>query len=63
MPFVLEDYVDNPVAIARINAGITQGQLAKRLGVNQAIISQIEHRANVTNKMLERVRNAIREIK
>lgn len=58
-PFVLEDYVDNPVALARIKAGITQEQLAQRLGVSQAYVSQIECRNNVTNKMLERVHSAI----
>ncbi|SFF21582.1 helix-turn-helix domain-containing protein [Nitrosomonas sp. Nm166] len=60
-PFVLEDYVDNPVALARIKAGITQEQLAQRLGVSQAYISQIERRSQVTNKMLERVRIVIHE--
>lgn len=59
VPFVLEDYVDNPVAVARIKAGITQQQLAQRLGVSQAYISQVERRANVTTQMLERVRIAI----
>lgn len=58
-PFVLEDYVDNPVALARIKAGITQEQLAQRLGVSQAYVSQIERRSNITNKMLERVHSAI----
>lgn len=58
-PFVLEDYVDNPIALARIKAGITQEQLAQRLGVSQAYVSQIERRNNVTNKMLERVHSAI----
>ena len=52
-PFVLEDYVDNPVALARIKAGITQEQLAQRLGVSQAYISQIERRSNITNKMFD----------
>lgn len=58
-PFVLEDYVDNPVALARIKAGITQEQLAQRLGVSQAYVSQIERRDTVTNKMLEQVHSAI----
>lgn len=48
-PFVLEDYVDNPVALARIKAGITQERLIQRLGVSQAYISQIERRSNITN--------------
>ena len=59
-PFILEDYVDNPVALARIKAGITQEQLAQRLGVSQAYVSQLERRSHLTNKMLERVRIAIR---
>ena len=59
VPFVLEDYVDNPVAIARIKAGITQHALAQRLGVSQAYVSQVERRTNVTAGMLERVRAAI----
>ena len=63
VPFVLEDYVDNPVAIARIKAGITQEQLAQSLGVSQAYISQVERRTHVTNKMLERVHSAIRQTK
>lgn len=58
-PFVLEDYVDNPIALERIKTGITQEQLAQRLGVSQAYVSQIEQRTNVTNKMLERVHVAI----
>ena len=59
-PFILEDYVDNPVALARIKAGITQEQLAQRLSVSQAYVSQLERRSHLTNKMLERVRIAIR---
>ncbi|MDP1559238.1 MAG: helix-turn-helix transcriptional regulator [Nitrosomonas sp.] len=59
-PFILEDYLDNPVALARIKAGITQEQLAQRLGVSQAYVSQLERRTQVTNKMLERVHIAIR---
>lgn len=62
-PFVLEDYVDNPVALARIKAGITQEQLAQFLGVSQAYVSQIERRDTVTNKLLERVRIAIHNTK
>ncbi len=59
VPFVLEDYVDNPVALARIKAGITQQELAQRLGVSQAYVSQVERRSNLSNKMLERVHIAI----
>ena len=59
--FVFEDYVDNPVALARIKADITQQQLAKRLCISQtqAYVSQIDRRTRVTNKMPERVHTAI----
>ena len=40
VPFVLGDYVDNPVALARMKAHITQKELARRLGVTQAYISR-----------------------
>ena len=60
-PFVLEDYVDNPVALARIRAGITQEQLAQRLGASQSCVSQMERRDNITSKMLEPVHAVISE--
>ncbi|WP_350117163.1 helix-turn-helix transcriptional regulator [Nitrosomonas sp.] len=60
-PFVLEDYVDNPVVLASIRVGITQEQLAQRLGASQSYVSQMERRNNITRKMLERVRAAIPE--
>lgn len=60
VPFVLDDYVDNPVALARIKARLTQGQLAERLGVTQAYISKIERQEKVTPALLDRVTQAIR---
>ncbi len=33
VPFVLEDYVKNPVALARIDAGVTQKELSDLLDV------------------------------
>ena len=32
------DYIDNPVALARIQAGITQEELAKLMNVTQAYV-------------------------
>ncbi len=58
-PFTLEDYVDNPVALARIKAKVTQGYLAKRMGVTQAYISKIEHQDKVTPKLLLKVKAAL----
>lgn len=40
-PFVLEDYVDNPIALARIKASMTQEQFAQRLGVVLIIVRNL----------------------
>ncbi|MCZ2174107.1 MAG: helix-turn-helix domain-containing protein [Burkholderiales bacterium] len=63
VPFVLEDYVDNPVALARIKAHLTQQELAERLGVSQAYISKIERQDKITPALLDRVAKAIRSRK
>ncbi len=42
VPFVLEKYIKNPIALMRIKAGFTQGQLAKAMGDSQAYVSQLE---------------------
>ena len=60
VPFALEDYVDSPVALARIKAKLTQKQLAKRLGVTQAYISKVEHQTKVTPKLLAKVKAALK---
>jgi DNA-binding XRE family transcriptional regulator len=60
VPFALEDYVDSPVARARIKANMTQKELAKRLGVTQAYISKVEHQAKVTPKLLAKVKAALK---
>jgi ribosome-binding protein aMBF1 (putative translation factor) len=53
------DYVDNPIALARIKAGITQAELAKRMKVTQAYVSKIEGQDTVTAKMLQKVKTAL----
>ena len=60
VPFKLEDYVDNPIALARIKANVTQKELAKRLGVTQAYISKVEHQTKITPKLLGKVKAALR---
>jgi ribosome-binding protein aMBF1 (putative translation factor) len=57
--FELTDYVDNPVALARINAGMTQETLAERMNVTQAYISKVEAQNKVTAKVLKKVKAAI----
>ena len=59
LPFTLEDYVDNPVALARMQAHITQQELARRLEVTQAYISKVERQETVTPRLLERVVQAL----
>ena len=53
------DYIDNPVALARINAEITQDELAKLMNVSQAYISKVERQDKVTPKMLKKVKAAL----
>ena len=60
VPFELEDYVDNPVALARINAGITQEELAIRMKVTQAYISKLEAQEKVTAKVVKKIKEALR---
>jgi ribosome-binding protein aMBF1 (putative translation factor) len=59
-PFNPTDYVDNPVALARIEAGITQEKLARRMKVTQAYISKIENQEKVTLKILKKVKDALK---
>lgn len=59
VPFVLEDYVDNPVALARINADLTQEELAIRMKVTQAYISKLESQDKVSVKVLKKVKEVL----
>lgn len=62
VPFVLGDYVDNPVALARMTAHLTQKELAERLGVTQAYISKVERQDQVTPQLLARVNAALENL-
>lgn len=60
IPFRVPDYVSNPIRAARIEAGLTQKQLAERLDVSQAYIAKIERPGHKpTEKVLARVRQAL----
>jgi len=59
LPFRPEDYVSNPVALARIKARLTQAELAERMGVSQAYVSKIEGQPKVSAKVLEKVQRAL----
>ncbi len=60
IPFKLEDYVDNPVALARIKANLTQEELARRMNVSQAYISKVERQDKATLRLAERVKKALK---
>lgn len=53
------DYVENPIALARIHAGLTQTALAKRMKVTQAYISKLESQEKVSAKTLRKIRLAL----
>ena len=59
VPFILEDYISNPIALARIKATITQEELAEFMGVTQAYVSKVERQNKVTGKALEKVHMAL----
>lgn len=59
-PFEISDYIDNPIALARIQARLTQAELAHRLNVSQAYISKVESQSKVSAKLLARVAEVIK---
>lgn len=62
VPFVLEDYIDNPISLARVRAKLTQKELAERLGVSQAYISKMERAEKVSPRFIERVNAAVQSV-
>lgn len=61
VPFVLSDYIKNSIRVARVEAGLTQKELARRLKVTQGYVSKIEGRNfEVTPALMNRVAKAIR---
>lgn len=60
VPFVISDYIKNPIRIARIEAGLSQAQFAERLGVTQGYVSRIEGRNfKATDKLMIKVNQAL----
>jgi transcriptional regulator with XRE-family HTH domain len=47
--------VDNPVHLLRLNAGLTQKELAEKMDVTQAYISKLERTNQVSTKALKKV--------
>jgi ribosome-binding protein aMBF1 (putative translation factor) len=46
------NYVNNPIVLARISAGLSQAELAARAGVTQAYVSKIERQEAVSPKVI-----------
>ena len=61
-PFVLEDYVQSPIALERIRANLSQTELAEGMGVSQAYISKLEGKQKVSTKTLSKVKQAIKKL-
>ena len=61
--FDVADYIDNPAAITRLEAGITREELAKAMNVSMAYISEMEQRETVTPELLARVKKALKKTK
>ncbi|MCH7731556.1 MAG: helix-turn-helix transcriptional regulator [Candidatus Marinimicrobia bacterium] len=57
--FKLSDYIGNPVKIMRIEAGLTQKDLAVLLSCSQANVSQIENLEKVSEQMVSRVKSVV----
>lgn len=52
---------NNAAAKARIKAGLTQQQMAQRVGVSQAYISKIERQEKVSAALMQRINKAARK--
>ena len=59
LSFRVEDYVGNPIAAARIKAGITQEELARRMKVSQPYVAKLEGQERATAKVLQKVTAAL----
>ena len=62
VPFILENYVKNPAALARIKANTTQEELARELNVSQAYVSKIERQETVSAKALVKISKALEKL-
>lgn len=60
VPFVVAEYIKNPIRAARIEAGVTQSELAQRINVTQEYIKEAEKRNFVVPpSLLDQVTKAI----
>lgn len=59
VPFVIEDYIHSPVAVARINSGVSRKELAQRMGLSLDYLRRVERKESITPKFMERVQAAL----
>lgn len=60
VPFVLIDYIQNPIRVARIEANLSQQDLADKMKVTQGYISRIEGRNfKVSDKLIRKIKSAL----
>ena len=57
------DYVDNPVALARMKAQVKQVDLARYMMVTPSYISKLEHADRVSDEALQKVKAALQELR
>lgn len=60
VPFALGDYIQNPIRVARIEANLSQQDLADRINVTQGYISRIEARNfKVSDKLMHKIKTVL----
>jgi len=57
------DYVENPVALARIQAHVKQVDLARHMQVTQSYISKLEHADHVSDEAIQKISAALRAMR
>ncbi|MEA3467290.1 MAG: helix-turn-helix domain-containing protein [Thermodesulfobacteriota bacterium] len=57
------DYVENPVALARLQAQVKQIDLARYMEVTQSYISKLEHADHVSSEALQKVKAALQNMR
>ena len=60
VPFKVTDYIANPIALARLKANLTQGELAELMNVSQAYISKLENQKTVSPKVLAKYQKVLK---
>ncbi|MBC8403310.1 MAG: helix-turn-helix transcriptional regulator [Candidatus Marinimicrobia bacterium] len=57
--FQFADYAKNSALLARLEAGLTQKELAEKLGVTQAYVSKLELAGKVSVKALLKIKSVL----